>query len=50
MQNGTNIEVTNKFDDNVIYLRKKLKKNYFQNFAILIINQAFNLYQMCNVE
>jgi hypothetical protein len=46
MQNGTNIEVTNKFDDNVIYLRKKLKKNYFQNFAILIINQAFNLYQI----
>ena len=26
MQNGTNIEVTNKFDDNVIYLRKKKKK------------------------
>ena len=33
MQNGTNIEVTNKFDDNVIYLRKKLKKKLFSKFC-----------------
>jgi len=33
MQNGTNIEVTNTFDDNVIYLRKKLNNLLFSKFC-----------------